>query len=243
MKLKHNYVLLPAILASAFLLNSCGDDIFGVSGSGSVVSEHRSVPDFDKVELDISGIVEITRDSVFDIEVSEYENLISHISTKVQGGTLLIRHDPATLNVRNSLATVKISMPAVSELSISGSGIISINSGFRELNSINISGSGEVKTSEDIETSSLAIVISGSGTATIAGTAEQLNTNISGSGNINAYDLVSQNATCIISGSGNAFVNVVKNLNATISGSGNVIYIGTPTMTVNISGSGKISGR
>ena len=243
MRYKKNFVLIPALLVMAFILNSCGDDIFGVSGSGSVISEQRNISGFDKVELDIAGNVEITRDSVFNIEVSDYENLVPHIATSVKGGTLTIRHDPRSLTVRHSMATIKISMPDVSEINLSGSGIISLNSEFRDLNSINISGSGEVKALEGFETSSITVRISGSGNAILSGTAGQLNTNISGSGNINAYDLESQNANCVISGSGNSFVNVIRNLKATISGSGNITYMGSPKISVNVSGSGKIIAR
>ena len=76
MKLKKNYALLPVLLVSLFLLNSCGDNIFGVSGSGSVISEQRAVSGFNKIEMDISGNVDIIQDSVFNFEVTDYENLV-----------------------------------------------------------------------------------------------------------------------------------------------------------------------
>jgi hypothetical protein len=241
--MKRNLIYAIALLPLMAINYSCSDEIFGISGSGQIISESRAVSDFDEIELSIAAEVEITRDTGFSLELSDYENLLSHIETRVEGNKLVIRHKPHNINLRNSEARLTITMPALSSISVNGSGKVTAASAFNDLESIWISGSGNISAMEPFETSGISIVISGSGNVSMAGTAEQLNTNISGSGNINCFELVAQDATCMISGSGNTYVNVANNLNATVSGSGNIIYMGNPALTVNISGSGTVKHK
>ncbi len=241
MKNKLSFFLL--VLAITFNTFSCSDEWFGISGSGQIISEQRSVSGFKSLELDFPATVEIVNDSVFSVEVSDYENLLSHISTGVKGETLIIRRDPKNLNMRNSVATVKISMPSLERIQINGSGNITVLSGFPDLNSVNISGSGNVTATAPSDMESLEVIVSGSGKITLAGTTQTLNIDISGSGNFYGFDLEARKADCEISGSGNAYLNVEEQLKATISGSGNILYKGHPVVSTNISGSGKISSR
>lgn len=241
--MKFSYALLSVLLTFSFLTVSCDDVFFGISGSGQVISENRIVANFDNIEMDIAGNVEITKDSIISVEISDYENLLPHISTFVSGHTLVLRYEPRNLNVRHSAAGIKISVPSMSDITVNGSGRILLSSGFDHLKTITISGSGEVNVPETFDTPDLAILISGSGKATLNGNTDHLNINVSGSGNIHCYNLVAKDATCLISGSGNAFLYVVQNLHATISGSGNLTYMGNPAVTVSISGSGHIYSR
>jgi hypothetical protein len=236
-------IFLAVIMGSILTMHSCFNEMILISGSGQVKSESRAISDFNEVNLNISGVVEISKDSLYSIDVSDYENLLPHIRTSVTGKKMIIEHDPDNLNVRNSVAKIKIKMPALNNLIINGSGTFNILSGFDELNSIQIIGSGNVNVSDSFNTANLSIIISGSGNVMAVGRADQLNTNITGSGNINLYGLVAQNATCLITGSGNTYVHVVQNLNASIAGSGNIVYMGSPKLTVNVSGSGTVKSR
>jgi hypothetical protein len=224
-------------------MQSCFNEIVGISGSGQVKSENRNISGFMDVGLNIAGEVEITKDSLYRLEVSDYENLLPHIRTYVNGNMLIIEHEPDNLNVRNSVAKIKIKMPALNNIIVNGSGTIGILSGFDELSSINITGSGNINAIDSFNTTSLKVLISGSGNVSALGRANELTTNITGSGNMNLFGLIAQNATCVITGSGNTFVNIVQNLNATILGSGNIVYLGNPKLTVNVSGSGTVKSR
>jgi hypothetical protein len=241
--MKKNYFFFVFLLTLSFFANSCTDDWFGISGSGQIRSEERSVSGFKNIELQITANVEIVYDSVFLVEIRDYDNFLSHISTEVIGDNLIIHYTPKNLKIRNSSAKITIYMPSLNSIAISGDGNISVMSGFNQLQSITISGSGEVSALEPFNTSSLTIKISGCGKSSAAGSTNQLDINISGSGNIDCYGLEAQQATCKISGSGDAYLNVVKILDVTISGSGNVTYIGDPVVSAKISGSGKIKGR
>ncbi len=241
--MKKNFIINLASAVILLLIYSCSDNFFGVYGSGSIVSEERPVSGFSNIELDMAAKVEVTKDSIFRVEVSDHENLVPHIATITRGGTLIIRHDPRSLNFNNSSATVRIFMPALNALEVNGSGNISLLSGFDQLQSVSISGSGEVSAMETFNADKLFLDISGSGKLSAAGTAGQVNLDISGSGNIYCYGLEAQEVTCNISGSGNAFINVSRSLKGSISGSGTITYAGQPQISVDISGSGKIKSR
>ena len=64
---------------------------------------------------------------------------------------------------------------------------------------------------------------------------------ITGTGNVDAFDMVVNDCNIRISGAGNCQVHVIDNLDVVISGVGNIRYRGTPTVTTDVSGVGDIS--
>lgn len=64
---------------------------------------------------------------------------------------------------------------------------------------------------------------------------------ITGTGNVDAYDMVVDDCNIQISGAGNCQVHVIDNLDIVISGVGNIRYRGNPTVTTDVSGVGDIS--
>ena len=64
---------------------------------------------------------------------------------------------------------------------------------------------------------------------------------ITGTGNVDAFDMVVNDCNIRISGAGNCQVHVIDNLDVVISGVGNIRYRGNPTVTTDVSGVGDIS--
>ena len=110
--------------AVALLFSSCGNGIFnGIKGTGNVQKEMRSVSGkFTKISVSrgIEVIVEQGND-VF-IEVETDQNLLKHIITKVENGTLVITSDE---NIYSADAeTVHVKLPIIDGLeTTSGSNI------------------------------------------------------------------------------------------------------------------------
>jgi hypothetical protein len=75
------------------------------------------------------------------------------------------------------------------------------------------------------------------------GTADFFNVNVSGSGVVRAFDMISQECDVFIAGSGDVRVTVEDFLKVRINGSGDVLYKGNPTIDVDISGSGSVINR
>jgi hypothetical protein len=64
---------------------------------------------------------------------------------------------------------------------------------------------------------------------------------ITGTGNVDGFDMVVNDCNIRISGAGNCEVHVIESLDVDISGVGNVWYMGDPTVTTDVSGVGNIS--
>jgi hypothetical protein len=85
------------------------------------------------------------------------------------------------------------------------------------------------------------VSLSGAGSMTASGTADELDLNISGFGDFKGGELHDKTARVNISGAGSATVWVDDSLDAEVSGAGSVSYYGSPSVTRNISGVGDIS--
>ncbi len=225
------YLNLITIMAVVFLATNCRKP------NGHIVSETRNLPDFTKVELDISSNVQIDYGSEFNVELTGSDNIIHIIRTYVKNDKLVID----ARNLHNNDVSVYITMPDLRGIDLNGSGNIDVVGDFNEDSfSADISGSGNISCS-GITTDNTNINIAGSGHIKCHDMiSTYFTSNISGSGNIEAYGLSTVNATTKIDGSGNTKITVQDYLNVKISGSGSVFYYGDPTVDVDISGSGSV---
>jgi hypothetical protein len=86
------------------------------------------------------------------------------------------------------------------------------------------------------------VAVTGAGDYKLQGTIQEfLDINITGTGNVNAFDLEVEECTIQISGSGNCEVHVNNMLDVYVSGAGNVFYKGNPTIASEISGVGNVT--
>jgi hypothetical protein len=172
------------------------------------------------------------------VEISAQPNLIDHLKTEVKNGVWYVGFDQ---NIRSS-KDVKffITVPDLTEVSLSGSGAIRSDGPFKNINdlSIRLSGSGEIDF--ETEASSLIVEISGSGDVELAGKSDLTQIAIGGSGDVDAYELRSGQVRVKISGSGDVRVFAEETLMAKISGSGDVHYRGNPRVQTKVSGSGEV---
>lgn len=235
MKNRLNKIILFSILAISF--SSCTKEWCGVEGVGPVRSQERVLTNFNGVDMQLAGRVNVIRDSAFSVVVTTYSNYQSLISTYVRGGTLVI---DSRKSLSDENVTIDIHLPSLEYLSLGGSGNIHTSSGFSSSYiKLNVSGSGKINFSGSV--SDLDAVISGSGKIYLTGSTVNSKMRISGSGDIKGYAMVCQNNEATISGSGEIETNVVDNLTARISGSGNINYMGYPSVQTDIIGSGNVN--
>lgn len=104
-----------------------------------------------------------------------------------------------------------------------------------------------INTSEEISASIVIpavshVSVTGAGDFRLEGEQQELlDINITGTGNVSAFDLEVIDCTIRISGAGNCEVNVTESLDVLISGVGNVLYMGEPILNSDISGVGNVS--
>lgn len=235
-------ILQLAIIACIpFLFNSCITDWFGVTGKGSLLTETRTATDFHSINLMTAANVDIVKGTAYKVEVQDYENLVKYISVKVVDHNLVISNDPIYTLLINSKAKVTVTMPdSLTAVTLTGAGDINLNSAFKDVNTMLLTGSGNIVANEPLNVSTLTASVLGSGNITASGTAQTMTGLISGSGNINFINLAVTNANCNITGSGNISVHAISTLKATITGAGNVFYTGSPTIDKTITGVGQV---
>jgi Putative auto-transporter adhesin, head GIN domain len=203
-------------LLAVLLLTACSI----TRGSGQVTSETRQVSGFSKVELSGSGQLTIEQTGTESLTISAEDNVLPKLSSQVSGDTLVLGS--------NSNAKIIPTKPITYSLTV------------KNLTGLAVSGSGSVTLSK-LATAALSTNITGSGSITASGTADDQNLKISGSGRYQAEQLTSKTVTVDISGSGVASVYASDVLDVNISGSGTLTYAGDPKqLTQQISGSGKL---
>jgi hypothetical protein len=229
-------VLLPIL--SAIFLSSCEK----VVGEGPIVTETRSVTNFKKISVNISGVINYSIGPVYKVELQAQQNILDILQTNLSGDELVLKVKEGKRLKTHEDIVINITAPYVQRINLSGSANLFVT-GDVENNEMDlkVSGSGNIKIQKVAITEKLIATISGSGGIFIqSGTCKNEHLKISGSGKIDLADILSEKATTEISGSGDMLVNLSQSLNATISGSGSVLYKGNPVITTHISGSGKV---
>jgi hypothetical protein len=230
--------LAVCVLLLALVATGCDQD--AIRGSGNVVEEQRPVSGFRGVHLAGIGTVTITLGDQEALTIEAEDNLIQYFETEVLDDVLWIgQQDNTNLRPRDPI-NFYLTATELNSISVSGSGEVQAPPLSAERFSIATSGSGSIAI-HNLSANSLEVTVSGSGETKIAGgdVASQ-DVNISGSGEYDARDMASATAVVHVSGSGEAIVRARDQLEVTSSGSGSLRYAGNPTLTENVTGSGKI---
>ncbi len=212
-----------------------------IGDPGPPTTESRTISDdVTGVELRTSGDVTITTGREAALSITAGSNVIDLLTSDVQSGVLVL----ATRGIVANLGQVdyEIALPAVEELTVSGSGAITVKEIDGTRLEITVSGSGAVR-ADGIGTTSVDATVSGSGSVELAGKTEALRVVVSGSGRVAGYDLAALDAEVTVSGSGRAEVDAAQSLDARVSGSGEIRYTGSAAVKSEVSGSGDVSPR
>ena len=205
------------LLARYVLPGSSGSS--GVQGSGVAATSARALPNFSGIDLAGSNNVTVVAGARQSVVVHADTNLLSHVTTQVKAGTLIIG-DVGSFAPKNSMY-VQVSVPSLAALDLSGSGNITVTG---------------------IRASRLTVTLPGSGDIYASGSVTQLNVSIDGSGNTQFSGLTARNVDAVVSGSGTIFVTATQSLDAKVPGSGAVLYSGNPAhVTTSITGSGAVT--
>lgn len=255
-------LLVLSTLACSVNFNLGSDSLPGrrVRGSGNVISEDRSVSEFNKVYKSGRGnlIIELGDEEALRVEAED--NLIEYIETHVNNRTLeiSIRADvdvEPTEEIRYYL-TVK----SLDAISVSGLGDVSIPAMEADRFSVDITSFGSLMIGnletrslfvdinsfggvniENLNTERLSVDINSTGSLVIhGGRVSKQDVNISSLGDYEARWLTSDEAEVHISSLGSATVRVRDHLRVEISGKGTVHYYGDPGVDANVSGPGEV---
>jgi hypothetical protein len=190
-----------------------------ITGSGRSVTETRNVGEFTSITVAIPARVEVVQSATHAVQIVADDNVMPEIVAEVEAGALKLRFRDRANSMRNTRIRVTVNARTVDALTLSGSG---------EIHALSLA------------VPSLAVRISGSGDVKLAGRAQALHVDISGSGNVEAGKLQADRVKVSISGSGDSVVAAKDALHARIAGSGGIRFYGNPEVEKHVSGSGSV---
>lgn len=241
-----------------FIITGCSV----VNGSGNVITDERSIGEFDSIRLNVDAELTIEQGERTFLTMEGDDNIIERVETIVRGDNLIIRNrDRGMMSILRTTVPLEItvSTPTVEEIDVAGSGNIFAEtlsgsqmdltiSGSGDVNferletedmDVTISGSGDIQV-EELTADFIDVTINGSGDVKLEGDANRVDYNINGSGTIETEDLAVNDADIRVNGSGEVTVWVKESLDVRVNGSGDVRYRGSPQIDQRISGSGDI---
>lgn len=239
MKTLNTIKLLSVLLLATAALQSCTrNDLVCVRGNGAVQSETRILGDFDAIASSGNFDVTIVQGNGPLAEVTAERNLLQHIETRIDRGTLQLNTVDNQCISPTERVRITIYTPSLSGVLQNGSGDIVCDSLSTTLLNAELTGSGSI----DMRVLADAVTarVSGSGQMYLEGAAPNAQLTVSGSGTLDALDMPTQIADVSLRGTGDIFVHCDSVLNVEITGSGDVWYTGDPEVDSRITGSGNL---
>lgn len=204
----------------------------------SAQAQERPSGDFTGIKAGDSFKIFINQSETNSVKVDAPENVQSQIKTEIKNGILVISSEG---NIKTDKdITISVNIKTLNSLDISGTADLkSKNQLVCDKLSIESSGAGDLNL--DVKANEIKTTISGAGDVTLKGSTQSFDASVSGAGDLKAANLESDKTKIKASGAGSAKVNAKQSLDADVSGAGDIIYKGNPTeRNVNISGAGSV---
>jgi hypothetical protein len=216
--------------------------IGGRPGSGHIITDTRTVGDFDAVAFSSLGDLTIQPGERESLVIEAEDDILPLIRTEVRDGTLTIGYgEPGARLDRYPTRPIRFTLTVVQLESIDLAGAGNVVATGLEAGRLRtrLSGTGSLAL-DDLAADTLSADLSGAGSLRAAGAAERLEVIVSGVGGFNGADLRAAEAVVNLSGVGSATVWATGRLEVTISGVGSVTYFGSPAVTKTTSGLGTV---
>lgn len=231
--------LMKLILVLLFSLFFSSCQINGgktITGSGNVKTENRNLSGFTGISVQRALEVEVEQSDKFEVVVEADDNILSHITTEVRDGILVIETDINNFDNVNK-KKIRVKMPNVASLeSSSAASISSKNTLISENLTVDASSASSIEISVEVE--NLSLDSSSGSTINIHGKAIKLNSDASSGSEIDADDLMA-NDVIASSGSGSSTsVHPILSLTAEASSGSSIHYHNIPKKIAKSTSSG-----
>ncbi len=235
---------LVALLATAMVLSSCG--------SGGTVTQEKDFANFTRLDIENAFNTEITQGSSFAVSVTISKDLIDYLSVTQEGDLLTIKlvpHHTFTDFTKRLVARATVTMPALTEVTLSGSSQATI-SGFKSSNklAVTVSGassvdlnkietgtarfdvSGASRVTGELTATQSEFVVTGASRLELTGTSDSERLDASGASNVVLSFFIVSSADATVTGASQAVIDAHVKLDATISGASRLTFRDNPTI-------------
>lgn len=245
------FLLFIFTIISLFVIGYLINSFTIVNGSNELTAQEKNISEFDSVKNASSFEIILKKSETEKVTVIAETNIINEVQVYKKNKELIIELqkyfpyiNPITIN-NNQPIKVLVEYKELRSISQIGSGSISLYTG-EILESLSLDvlvrGSGNINFA--VKTEDLTAKVEGSGWMKLTGSSIRNELELTGSGEINATNLESNESKTDLTGSGRIVLKVKDSLNVNITGSGEVIYLGEPkTFLENIKGSGKVQKK
>jgi len=215
----------------ALLFASCNVNNFtGIKGSGNVQTQKRAITEkFTKISVSRGLEVIVEQANTVSVEVKADQNLLGHITTKVENGTLVITSDENIYSATTQ--TIRVKMPVIEALEAGSGSNIKSNGTLKSTAtattiSVKTSSGSEINTTIEMD-EIIAESRSGS-TITLSGKTLKFNPSSSSGSELNAENLLANDVIAEASSGSSIAVHPLVSLNAKASSGANIDYTGIP---------------
>lgn len=217
-------VVTNSIVGGSIIIN--GNTISGangnefIKGNGKITSLEKEISNFSSILAESVVSVNVVIANENKCEVTADENILEFIELKVKNDELRIGLKENVSFTTSNPVVVNISTVSLKEVSLCGSATISVSNILQNTFRASLKGSGEIN---------------------LSGKTNELLLNMTGSGEIDAEELISKSLLVNAKGSGYISANAKEEATVNLMGSGSVkVYGETLRKNKNIMGSGSV---
>lgn len=226
--------LIPCIIAVMMSAPACAAD-------APATTRRFDVTGFRQIDLRGSDNVVVRVGPAFSVTATGPSDRLETLTATLRGDTLRIGHEKTNgWGLRGGkVATVTVTLPALTGASVSGSGDMRI-APFRTPRFAGaVAGSGNLAL-DRLETEQADLSIAGSGNLRVAGHAARASLSIAGSGDLDAGTFDTTALSASVAGSGDLISRATGTASASVVGSGDITVRGPARCTVSKAGSGAV---
>jgi hypothetical protein len=199
-------ILLPILLFTGCTNHLSNPD--QVVGSGKLLAQTRSLPAFTGIQVTGIAKVILKQDTTQSLRIEADDNIVDRVTAAVNNGLLVIglqqgSYSNVTINVYANMKTI---------------------------DRLECVGTADFVTTGPIKADAITCRITGAGSMTISGTATNQTVEVTGTGDVHNFGLISSRCSATITGVGSLEVNATQQLDAIVSGTGSIVYAGSPTV-------------
>ena len=207
-----------------------------VLAAPAAAAERRySVSDFERVVVEGPYIVRLTAGRSSSAVASGSQAALDRVSIDVSGQTLRIRRNRSSwggnMGAQEGPLTIELTTRNLRSARLIGPASLDIERAQGLRVDLIVEGSGRLRAAQ-VAADNLSLGLAGSGRLEIAGTAETLNADIQGTGDVDASRLQAENATIIAGTTGEVALQVERAVTVNAYGLGNVVIAGRADCTV-----------
>jgi hypothetical protein len=232
-----------AATVAAVMFSSCHTKIDlgdGIDGSGHVTTETRNVGgDFSKIDVNRGLNVTVEQSDTYFVEVEADDNLQSHITTKVENGTLIITTDE---NIDQATAkNIHVKLPSLTKVEASSGSSVKSNGVYKGTD-ITVKSSSGSEADLDLEFDNISCESSSGSSISLKGKALKLTTDSSSGSEIEASSLLVNEVVAASTSGSSTDVHPIVSLHGKASSGSSINYDGSPkTVTKEESSGGSVS--